>query len=97
MKKIPYSSVVGSLMYCMVYTRPDLAHAISVTSRFMANPGKDHWTTVKWIFRYLKGTINMALVYGGASLDEEPNILGFTDANYATDIDKRRSSTGYVL
>nr|GEV40152.1 retrovirus-related Pol polyprotein from transposon TNT 1-94 [Tanacetum cinerariifolium] len=55
MKTVPYSSVVGSLMYAMVCTRPDLAHAVSVVSSFMANPGKAHWKTVKWILRYLKG------------------------------------------
>ena len=62
MNKIPYSSVVESLIYCMVCIRMDLAHAMSVTSRFMANSGKDHWAVVKSIFRYLKGSINMTLV-----------------------------------
>lgn len=65
---------------------------MSVTSRFMVNLEKDHWTVVKWIFRYLKGTINMTLVYGEDSSDEEPNILGFIDVDYAADIDKRRFS-----
>ena len=78
-------------MYCMVCTRSDLADAMSVTSRFMANPGKDHWAAVKWIFRYLKRSINMVLVYSGASVEEEPNIPRLTDANYATNLDKRRS------
>ena len=54
MSKIPYSSVIGSLMYCMVCTRLDLAHAMSVASRFMANPGKEHWAAVKWILGTLK-------------------------------------------
>ena len=49
MSRVPYSSVVGSLMYAMVCTRPDLAHAVSVVSRFMSNPGKNHWEAVKWI------------------------------------------------
>ena len=62
-------------MYVMMCTRTDLTHAMSATSRFMANLGKDHWAAVKWIFRYLKGTINMPLVYDGASIEEEPNIL----------------------
>ena len=47
MKSVPYSSVVGSLMYAMVCTRPDLAFAVSVVSRFMRNPGKSHWKVVK--------------------------------------------------
>jgi hypothetical protein len=50
MSRVPYSSAVGSLMYAMVCSRPDLAHAMSVVSRYMANPGKEHWNAVQWIF-----------------------------------------------
>jgi len=70
---------------------------MSVVSRFMANPGKEHWTIVKWVFRYLKGSIDKVLVYGGAKELKEPNIIGYTNADYASDLDKRRSSTGYVF
>ena len=62
MMKVPYASVVGSLMYAMVCTRPDIGYAaVGVVSRFMSNPGKEHWNAVKWILRYLKGTSNMCL------------------------------------
>jgi len=47
MSRVPYASVVGSLMYAMVYTRPDIAQAVGVLSRFMANPGWVHWDVVK--------------------------------------------------
>ena len=50
MAKVPYSSAVGSLMYAMVCTRPDISHAVSVVGRYMANPGKAHWHAIKWIF-----------------------------------------------
>ncbi|QHO13807.1 Retrovirus-related Pol polyprotein [Arachis hypogaea] len=56
MKKIPYASAVGSLMYAMVCTRQDIAHAVGVVSRFFSNPGKEHWQAVKWILRYFNGT-----------------------------------------
>lgn len=56
MAKVPYASAIGSLMYAMVCTRPDIAHAVGVVSRFMSNPGKHHWDAVKWILRYLRGT-----------------------------------------
>jgi len=49
LSRFPYSNVVGSLMYGMVCTRPNLAHAVSMVSRFMSNPGKAHWEAVKWI------------------------------------------------
>uniref|UniRef100_A0A2N9HLL9 Reverse transcriptase Ty1/copia-type domain-containing protein n=1 Tax=Fagus sylvatica TaxID=28930 RepID=A0A2N9HLL9_FAGSY len=54
MSKVPYASAIGSLMYAMVCTRPDIAHAVGVVSRYMSNPGKQHWEAVKWILRYLK-------------------------------------------
>jgi len=47
MSHVPYASVVGSLMYAMVYTRPDITHAVGVLSMFMSKLGKEHWTTVK--------------------------------------------------
>ena len=54
MSKVSYASTVGSLMYVMVCTRPDIAHAVGVVSRFLSNPGNEHWEGVKWILRYLK-------------------------------------------
>jgi hypothetical protein len=51
MSRVPYSSVVGNLMYAMVFTRPDIAHAVGVVSRYMNNPGKEHWEALKWILR----------------------------------------------
>ncbi|GJS53038.1 hypothetical protein Tco_0626400 [Tanacetum coccineum] len=64
MSKVPYENVVGSLMYLMVCTRPDISYAVSVVSRYLANPGKSHWEAVKWIMRCLLGTVNVGLVYG---------------------------------
>ena len=63
MSKIPYSSAVGSLMYAMVCTRPDIAHAVGVVSRYMNNPGKEHWKAVQWILKYLRGTTSRALCF----------------------------------
>lgn len=65
MKNIPYSSAVGSLMYAMVCTHLDIAQAVGVVSRFMSNLGKQHWDAVKWILRYLKGTPDFVLCFGG--------------------------------
>lgn len=60
MDTIPYASGVRSIMYSMVCTRPDLAYAVSVVSRFMAYPGQAHWKALKWVLRYLNGS----LIYG---------------------------------
>jgi hypothetical protein len=56
MSRVPYASAVGSLMYAMVCTRPDIVHAVGVLSRYMSKAGQEHWTTVKRVFRYLRGT-----------------------------------------
>ena len=68
MSKVPYASTVGSLLYAMVCTRPDISHAVGVVSRYMNNPGKEHWMAVKWILRYLKGTTNQELCFGGSNI-----------------------------
>nr|GEW15401.1 hypothetical protein [Tanacetum cinerariifolium] len=52
MSKVPYANAVGSLMYLMVCTRPNIAYAVSIVSRYLANPGKNHWEAVKWIHLY---------------------------------------------
>jgi hypothetical protein len=93
MSCVPYASVVGSLMYAMVCTRPDIAHAVGVLSRYMSKPGKEHWTTVKRVFRYLCGTTSYGLCYQGRpGLDRVLDIHGFVDADWVGDLDRRRST-----
>ena len=89
MTSIPYSSAVGSLMYAMVCTKPDIVHAFGVVSRFLSNPGKDHWEAVKWILRYLRGTSRLCLCFGSG----EPVLDGYTDADMAGDCDSRKSTS----
>ena len=93
MSRVPYSSAVGSLMYAMVCSRPDLSFAVSVVSRYMANPGKEHWKAVQWIFRYLRGTVDVCLQFGR----NRDGVIGYVDSDFAGDLDKRRSLTGYVF
>ena len=93
MAKVPYASAIGSLMYAMVYTRPDIGHAVGVVSRFMSNPGKIHWEAVKWIFRYLQGTTEKCLSFGKGEI----KVQGYVDADYGGDVDHRKSTTGYIF
>ena len=65
MSHVPYTSAIGSLMYAMVCTRPDIAHAVGVLSRFMSKPGKEHWTTMKQVLQYLRGSRVYGLCYQG--------------------------------
>eukprot|EP00253_Pinus_taeda_P021721 PITA_21721 len=75
-----YASAVDSLMYEMVCTRPDISHVVGVLRTFMSKLGKEHWTTVKWVFSYLRGTSDYGLCYQGRlGLDRVLEIHGFVD------------------
>lgn len=90
----PHKKAVGALMYLATHTRPDIAYSVGKVAQYMANPRKQHWTAVKHIFRYLHGTIDGILFErqnGGI------NIEGFSDSDYARDVDSRRSTTGLVF
>ncbi|CAH9143473.1 unnamed protein product [Cuscuta epithymum] len=94
MQKVPYTSTIGCIMYAMVCTRPDIAHAVGVVSRYMGDPGKEHWKVVKWIMRYLKGTASNTLCFDGKNVE----LLGHVDADLASnDSDGSRSTTRYVF
>lgn len=90
MQNVPYASAVGSLMYAMVCTRLDIAHAVSTVSRFMSNPGRPHWEAVNWILRYLRGSTNMKICFGRS----EPVSVAYTDTDMAGDVDSRKSTWG---
>jgi hypothetical protein len=94
MNKIPYASAIGSVMYAMLCTRPDVCLAVSLTSRYQSDPGQEHWIAVKNILKYLKNTKEMFLVYGG---DEELAVKGYVDASFDTDPDDSKSQSGYVF
>jgi hypothetical protein len=93
MSRVPYSSVVGFFMYAMICSCPDLSYAMSLVSRYMANPGKEYWKVVQWIFRYLRGTSKACLKFGRTG----KGLVGYVDSDYAVDLNKRRSLTGYVF
>ncbi|GJZ15432.1 retrotransposon protein, putative, ty1-copia subclass [Tanacetum coccineum] len=96
MKNVPYASAVGSIMYAVRCTRPDVAFAQNMTSRFQQNPGELHWTAVKNILKYLRNTKDMFLVYGG-NPSTELRVECYCDAGFETDRDDTKSQTGYVF
>ena len=94
-----YRMAVGSLLYLACWTRPDISFAVSELSRFVSAPAEAHMKAVKHLVRYLRGTMDLGLLYsktaGGAG---PPNVLtAYVDADWAGDPDSRRSTTGYVL
>ncbi|KAH9801557.1 hypothetical protein KPL71_001080 [Citrus sinensis] len=96
MDGIPYAQAVGSLMYAMVCTRPDIAFAVSVISRFLSYYNKTHWGVVKWIMRYHRGSSTYGLLYG-KSRNGVSEIVGYVDSDFAGDLDKRKSISGYMF
>ena len=94
MKNVPYASAIGSIMYAMLCTRPDVCLAISLAGWYQSNPAVDHWTAVKNILKYLKRTKDMFLVYGG---EKELIVNGYVDASFDTDPTDSKSQTGYAF
>jgi hypothetical protein len=94
MRVIPYASIIGSIMYAMICTRPDVSYALSGTSRYQSNYGETHWTIVKNILKYLRRTKEVFLVFGG---EEELVVKGYSDASFQTDMDDSKSQSSFVF
>jgi hypothetical protein len=94
MSKVPYASAIGSIMYVMISTRPDVSYALSATSRYQSDPGESHWTKVKNILKYFRRTKDVFLVYGG---EEELTVTGYTDASFQIDKDESKSQLGFMF
>ena len=89
-----YQSAIGSLLYLSVATRPDIAFAVSNAAKFSAQPGKQHWTAVKRIMRYLRGTTNLGLIF---TPQVSAECIGYSDADWGGDLEDRKSTSGYLF
>ncbi|GKD48734.1 hypothetical protein Tco_1277710 [Tanacetum coccineum] len=96
MQNVTYASAVGSIIYAIRCTRPDVAFAQNITSQFQQNPSELHWTVVKNILKYLRNTKDMFFVYG-ENPEEELRVDFYCDAVFETDIDDKKSQTRYVF
>ena len=91
--QVEYARVIGSLMYLMSCTRPDIAFTVSSLSRFTSNPGENHWKAIVRVLRYLRYTRNYRLHYS-----RDPAVLeGFSDASWISDIQDTKGTSGYVF
>lgn len=88
-----YQRAVGSLMYAMLGTRPDVAYAVSVISRFASKPTPAHKAAVTRILRYLRKTVDYLLVFRGPLTA----LSGYSDSDWAGDYDTRKSTSGFVF
>ena len=95
MKDKPYRNLVGALLFLMTSSRPDISFAVIQVAKFSENPSRVHWTAVKRILRYLKGTSDYSITYtrDGATFSVEASV----DSDWAGDVDTRRSTAGHVF
>jgi transposase InsO family protein len=89
-----YQNMVGSLLYAAITTRPDISFAVQTLSQFNTNPGPEHLTAAKRVFRYLKGTIDLGIEYHANHPSTTFDL--FSDADWGSDVATRRSITGYL-
>ncbi|GAA0161871.1 hypothetical protein LIER_18089 [Lithospermum erythrorhizon] len=94
MQKIPYASVVGSLMYAQVCTRPDITFIVGVLGRYLSNPNIDHWKVVKRVIRYLQRAKDYMLA---CRRSDKLEIIGYSDSDFDGCLDTRRSTSGHVF
>ena len=89
-----YQQMIGSLIYLMIGTRPDIAWAVSRLAQYMQDPTEHHMSMTLHVFRYLRATTDYKIWYNGAS---DSGLIGYSDATWADNLDNRRSTTGYVF
>lgn len=88
-----YMKMVGSLIY-LTLTRPDISFVVGVLSRYMQNPKRPHLNAIRRVLRYVKGSVGQGVMF---KRESNSKLMGFCDADYAGDLDGRRSTTGYVF
>lgn len=96
MRHVPYAEAIGQLLWIMRGTRPDIAQAVGVLCRFTSNPGPPMWEGVKRVLRYLQGTKNVGIVYKGPGKCKVVELCGYSDSDFAGDVDNRKSTSGYI-
>ena len=89
-----YQALIGSLMYLMMGSRPDLAYTVSTRSKFSSNPTADHYCTAKRVLRYLQSTSMLSLVF---IMNNESPLEGYSDSDWAGDRDNSKSTSGYLF
>lgn len=94
-----YPNLIGALLYISRCTRPDIAYAVSYLSRFLTCYGEEHWKAAKQILRYLQGTKEKGILYSRSKneINAADALVGFVDADYASDKNSRKSTTGCMF
>lgn len=93
MKEIPYASAIDSLMFALVYTRPDIRYAVGLLDRYQSNPGLEHWKAVKNVMKCLQGTKEYKFMYRHT---DQLEVIGYSDSDFARCVGTRKSTSGYI-
>lgn len=91
----PYQTIVGSLQFACIGTRPDIAYAVSVAAKYCTNPSTAHCNALRRLLKYLAGTLDFGISFSGN--DQALSLTAYCDADFAMDIDDRKSRSGYIL
>lgn len=91
---VPYRSAIGSAMFLMISTRPDIGDAVGKLSKYSENPLVEHWTAVKHLLRYIAGTKDIAIMYGRSA---QLTPYGYTESDWAGRTKSRKSTSGCVF
>ena len=92
-EKIPFRELVGSLMFAACVSRPDIAYAVNMVSKYLSNYTNEHWLAAKRILRYIRDTMDYGILYDGLNTQQ---LIGYSDSDFAGDVDSRRSTSGYL-
>ena len=95
--RLPYQQLVGSLMYAMVGTRPDLAYAVGTLAQHMQEPRRNHWQAAQRVLRYIQSSKDLCLTFQAGAGFQGDQLTGYCDADWAGDEDTRRSTSGYFF
>ena len=94
MKEVPYFSVIGSLIYNQICTRPDIAFVVDVLGRYLSDPDQSHWKAIKKVLRYLQSTKDLMSTYRRTNTLK---VVGFSDSDYASCVDDKKSTSNYIF
>lgn len=96
---VPYRQLIRSLMYlshAYLGTRPDIPLAVSKLSKYLANPSNEHWLLAKRVLRYLKGTVDLGIMFRSSTKGNN-QLVAYSDADYVACLDTRKSTSGVMI
>jgi len=95
--RFKFQELIGSLLFIVRCTRPDICYAVHFLSRFLTEYGEDQWKAAMWILKYLKGTKSMGILYKPDTEEVSETLIGFSDSDHGSDKRTRKSTSGCLF